>query len=335
MKRTPKNILVTGGGGFLGKAIVKLLVKRGDRVRSMARNFYPELESMGVEQIQGDISELQSVQKACKGIEQVFHVAAKPGYWGQYSDYYKANVTGTHNVLQACQEEDIRVLVYTSSPIVVFNGKDMEGVDESFPYPSHYHIHYQKTKALAEQAVLKAAKDGLKALILRPHVIWGPGDNHVVPRIIQRQRAKRLIRIGDGRNLVDTVFITNAADAHMLAADSLEKNPNLSGNIYFISQDDPIPLWDMFDKILDTAGLGPVTRSISFKTAWIIGVFLEIVYTILMIKSDPPITRCAAQELATSHWFDVSAAKRDLGYYPRISIEEGLKQLKASLESVR
>jgi len=330
MKNKTKSILVTGGGGFLGKATVKLLVERGDRVRSIARNFYPELESMGVEQIQGDISEFQAVQKACKGIEQVFHLAARPGYWGQYSDYYQANVIGTRNVLQACREENIQVLVYTSSPSVIFNGKDLEGVDESVPYPSNYPTHYQKTKAIAEQEVLKAARSGLKSIILRPHGVWGPGDNHLVPRIIQS--AKKLIRIGDGRNLLDTVFITNAAEAQILAADCLEKNPYLSGNIYFISQDDPIPTWDMIDKILDTAGLGPVKRSMSPKTAWMIGAFFELLYTVFRIKSEPQITRYRAYVLSSSHWFDISAAKRDLGYSPRVSIEEGLKLLKASLE---
>ncbi len=332
MGKTPKNILVTGGGGFLGKAIVRQLVERGDQVRSIARNFYPELESMGVEQIQGDISAYRSVQKACKGIEQVFHVAARPGYWGQYSNYYQANVTGTRNILQACRDENIHILIYTSSPSVIFNGKDLEGVDESVPYPSKYPTHYQKTKALAEQEVLKAARNGQKSIILRPHGIWGPGDNQLVPRIIQS--AKKLIRIGDGRNLLDTIFITNAAEAHILAAEKLEKNPNLSGNIYFISQDDPIPTWEMIDKILDTAGLGPVKRSMSPKTAWMIGAFFELVYTIFRIKSEPQLTRYRAHVLSSSHWFDISAAKRDLGYSPRVSIEEGLKLLKASLESV-
>ena len=325
-----RNILVTGGGGFLGKAIVELLVERGDKVRSIARNLYPDLESMGVEQIQGDISELESVQKACKGIEQVFHVAAKPGYWGRYPDYYQTNVIGTRNVIQACRDENIQVLVHTSSPSVIFNGKDLEGADESVPYPSNYPTHYQKTKALAEQEVLNAARGGLKSIILRPHGIWGPGDNHLVPRIIQS--ANKLIRIGDGRNLLDTVFITNAAEAHLLAADSLEKDPNLSGNIYFISQDDPIPVWDMIDKILDTVGLGPVKRSMSTRTAWMIGALFELVYTIFRIESEPQLTRYRAYVLSSSHWFDISAAKRDLGYSPRVSIEEGLKMLKASLE---
>jgi nucleoside-diphosphate-sugar epimerase len=329
MERTPKNILVTGGGGFLGKAIVKLLVNRGDRVRSIARNFYPELEALGVEQIQGDISDFISVQKACKGIKLVFHVAAKPGVWGRYSEYYKTNVTGTRNVIKACKENDMPALVYSSSPSVIFDGTDMEGVDESAPYPETYHTHYQKTKALAEQEVLNAAKNGLKTIILRPHLIWGPGDNHLVPRIIQR--AKRLIRIGAGQNLVDTIFITNAAAAHILAADKLEENHSLSGNIYFISQDDPILLWDMIDRILETAGLGPVKKTMSPKSAWTIGAILEIFYKIFNIKSEPQMTRFVAQELASSHWYDISAAKRDLGYSPSISIEEGLEQLKVSL----
>ena len=143
--------LVTGGGGFLGGAIVRKLLERGDTVRSFSRGDYPELEKIGVEQYRGDIADPDVVARACEGVDIVFHVAAKAGVWGHYDDYYRANTLGTENVIQACLSKGISTLVYTSSPSVIFDGTDMEGVDESAPYPEHYHANYPKTKALAEQ----------------------------------------------------------------------------------------------------------------------------------------------------------------------------------------
>jgi nucleoside-diphosphate-sugar epimerase len=201
----------------------------------------------------------------------------------------------------------------------------MSGVDESAPYPDRYTATYPATKALAEKAVCRAAEDGLPAITLRPHLIWGPGDNHLVPRIVRRARGLR--RIGDGRNLVDTVYIDNAADAHLLAAAHLESNPRLSGNKYFISQGEPVPLWDMVDNILKAANRAPVKGRISKRTAWVIGAALEICYRWLKLPGEPRMTRFLAEELSTSHWFDIRAAREDLGYIPSVSMADGLDQL--------
>ncbi len=319
------NILVTGGGGFLGKAIVRKLIAGGERVRSFSRSYYPDLEDLSVEQVQGDIGDERAVATACEGIDTVFHVAAKAGIWGRSRDFFRTNVTGTHNVIAACRKSGVQRLIYTSSPSVVFDGSDMRGVDESVPYPGSYTADYPRTKAMAEQAVRRATGEGLPAIILRPHLIWGPEDNHLVPRIIRR--AKRLRRVGDGTNRVDTVYIDNAAQAHIQAADRLRADPTLSGRIYFISQDEPIGLWDMVDAILLAAGREPVRKSIPAGTAKLIGMALEFIYRTLRIASEPQMTRFLAEELSADHWFDISAAKRDLGYSPRISTREGLEKL--------
>jgi len=325
-----KNILVTGGGGFLGGAIVKMLLEKKCRVRSFSRSYYPELASIGVEQFQGDLEDKTSVEKACKDIDLVFHVAAKAGVWGKYSDYYRTNVTGTLNIIDACKNNKVPKLIYTSSPSVIFDGTDMEGVNESCPYPAKYNAHYPKTKALAEQAV-RAVSDNLLTVILRPHLIWGPGDSHLVPRIISR--ANQLVIVGNGKNVVDTVYIDNAAYAHILAAEKLDENPGISGNIYFISQGKPVLLWEMINNILKAGGLSPVKRSISHKAAWFIGAMLELVYNIINIRSEPIMTRFVANELAKSHWFNISAAQNDLGYIPRSSTEEGLQRLEVWLKN--
>ena len=324
-------VLVTGGGGFLGSAIIERLVARGDAVRSLSRNAYPKLANMGVGQIRGDIADRQTVETACAGVELVFHVAAKPPPWGKYRDYYKTNVTGTQNVIEGCIRNNISRLVYTSTPSVVFDGTDMQGVDESVPYPARFSGFYPETKAMAEQLVLKATGKRLRTVVLRPHQIWGPGDPHFAPRLIAR--AKKLKRIGSGNNLVDTTYIDNAVDAHILAADTLEKNPEISGNIYFISQADPIPAWDMVDAILAAAGLPPVKGAISHKTAWTIGAIMEFFYRSFHFPGEPPMTRFLADAVAKSHWFDISAAKTDLGYKPAVPMEEGLRRLEDWLKT--
>ena len=321
-----KNVLVTGGGGFLGKAIVKKLLRKKIKVSSFSRRFYPDLENMGVTQVQGDLTDQKAVVKAFRNIDAVFHVAAKPGIWGPFEEFFQANVTGTENVISACLENNIKQLIYTSSPSVIFDENDHENIDETAPYPKKYLAPYPETKAMAEKLVKSAAEKGLNTIIIRPHLIWGPEDNHLVPGIVNR--AKKLKRVGRKDDLVDTIYIDNAADAHVLAYQKLLENPLLSGNIYFISQDEPVSKWEMANAFLDAAGLPPIKGHVSGRTAYIAGLIFEFVYKLFNIKKDPPMTRFVAKELATSHWFNISKAKKDLGYYPKVSTKEGLHRLK-------
>ena len=325
--------LVTGGGGFLGKAIVERLRQAGDAVRCLARGDYPELTALGVECFRGDIADPDSVLKAAEGCDLVFHVAAKAGVWGAYQDYYQANVIGTQNVLAACRVHQISRLVYTSSPSVVFDGRDEEGINESAPYPRRYLTHYPRTKAMAERLVLEANGNPLPGgatlatTVLRPHLIWGPGDNHLFPRLVQRAQEGKLRRVGSGTNLVDTVYIDNAATAHLQAAEFLSAGSRNAGQAYFITNGEPVPLWDLIDRMLNCAGLPPVRRRISAKAAYVAGAVLEATYSALKRSDEPPMTRFVARQLATAHWFDISAARRDFGYQPLVTIDEGLKRL--------
>lgn len=327
--------LVTGGGGFLGSAIVRRLRARGDEVVSLSRQFYPELQSLGVQQVQADVADFASVSQSAVGCDLVFHVAAKAGLGGRYEEYHHTNVLGTEAVLSACLEHGIRRLIYTSSPSVVFDGTDMEGVDESVPYPEHYEAHYPRTKALAEQLVLGASSPALATVALRPHLIWGPGDNHLIPRILARARAGRLRRIGDESKLIDSIYIDNAADAHLLAADKLTIDSPLSGSAYFLSQGEPLPLWDLINRILATADLPPVTKRISYRFAYTTAWLMEKTYALVRSRREPPLTRFLVRELTTAHWFDISAARRDLGYEPTVSIDEGLQRLQESFAGQR
>ena len=319
--------LVTGGGGFLGGAIVRRLVERGDSVRSLARGDYPELRALGVETIRGDVADREAVLRVAEGCDVVFHVAAKAGFWGPREDFVRANVDGTRNVVDACRARGVGKLVFTSSPSVVHGGGDLEGVDESLPYPDRYDAPYPETKAEAERIVLGQNEPNLSTVALRPHLIWGPGDNHLIPRIVDRARAGRLRRIGDRTNLVDSTYIDNAASAHLLAADRLSPGSPPAGRAYFISQGDPWPLWLLIDGILRAANLPPVTRTVSPTVARLAGGLMETVHRAFRLPGEPMMTRFLVQQLSTSHWYNIEAARGDLGYKPTVSIDEGLRRL--------
>jgi nucleoside-diphosphate-sugar epimerase len=319
--------LVTGGGGFLGKAIVTRLLNRGDDVVSLARGEYPQLEAMGVRTVRGCLTDRNAVREAARDCDVVFHVAAKASVDSLYEEFRATNVNGTRHVIQACRELGIKRLVYTSTPSVIHGGGDIRGADESIPYPAEYVAYYPMTKAEAERMVLAANDKDLATVALRPHVIWGPGDNNLVPRLIQRAKAGRAVKVKGGPHLVDTVYVDNAAHAHILAADRLAPGSQIAGKVYFISNGEPIDMADLMDRILALAGLPPVKRQVSAKTLHLIGRVLELLYRTFAPHLEPPVNRFVAHQLSTSHWFDISAARRDLGYEPEISIEEGLRLL--------
>lgn len=321
-------ILVTGGSGFVGGALCRELVKRGETVRSLQRSPTESLKSLGVECRQGDLAHRDAVRSAVQGCDVVFHVAAKAGVWGTRAEYELANVTGTEYVLEACRNFGVTKLIYTSSPSVVYHGEDENGVEESTPYPSTYLAEYPRSKAIAEQKVLASNSDSLATIALRPHLIWGPGDHHLVPRLIARAKSGRLRRIGSGTNRVDTTYIDNCVAAHLCAFDRLQSGADCAGKAYFISNEEPLPLWDLINRMLACADLPPVTKSVSPGFAYTMGAILETVYRITGSTSEPPMTRFVARQLSTAHWYDLTAAKRDLGYQPEVTIEQGLVRLR-------
>lgn len=344
--------LVTGGGGFLGQYIVERLISRGDSVRSFSRRHYPELEKLGVELVRGDLCNEKDVVAACEGIDTVFHTAALPGIQCRWEPFYRTNVLGTHFIIKGCVKHGVRRLVFTGSPSCVFNGTSQENVDETTPYPVKWLAHYPHSKALAEKAVLEAnatplphTDEKLLTCSLRPHLIWGPRDQHLVPRLIRRAKKGFLFFVGTGKNLVDHTYVENAAIAHIQAADTLvsdgyahrdnvqsgTQKSRVAGKAYFISQGKPINCLDWINEILAFANLAPVKRGVPFSIAWNVGAALEFVYKVFGLSGEPIISRFLAAELAYHHYFNISAAKNDFGYRPEISTEEGMKRLKEHL----
>ncbi|MFB9907585.1 NAD-dependent epimerase/dehydratase family protein [Allokutzneria oryzae] len=328
-------ILVTGGGGFLGKAVCARLVDAGHQVVSFSRGSYPQLDELGVDQHKGDLRDYSEVSAAVEGKDAVVHCAAKAGAWGPTYEFYGINVLGTDNVINACREHGVRRLVHTSSPSVVHNGQDLDGVDESVPYATHFPGHYPRTKAEAEKKVLAANSPELATVALRPHLIWGPGDPHFLPRILGRARAGRMRLIGPPGKRVDTIYIDNAADAHLLALERLEPGSPIAGRSYFLTQDDPHTADETLNALLEAAGLPPETRRVPFGLAKVAASVVETAYRLAAARSEPPLTRLVIDHGGTSHWFDISAARRDLGYHPKVSTEEGLRRLSEYLAQER
>lgn len=319
--------IVTGANGFLGLYLVEQLTRLGLPVRAVCRRSNPDLEATGAELFFADVTDRQAMLAACAGGQVVYHAAAVAGIWGKWEHFHQTNTLGTLHVIEGCRAHRVPKLVYTSSPSVTFDGIDQCGVDESAPYPETWLCHYPHSKALAEQAVLAANADDLLTCSLRPHLIWGPRDRHLIPRLIQRARSGQLRRVGNGENLVDMIYVENAAAAHIQAAEALAPGAAVAGKAYFISQGEPVNCWQWIDEILALAGLPPLNKSISRAAAWRIGAVLEGVYRLAGIQSEPRMTRFLAAQLATSHYFDISAARRDFGYQPTISTAEGMQRL--------
>jgi len=328
------HVFVTGAGGFLGKALCKMLRSVNIKVTGFARGSYPELKQMGVIMVQGDICDLKVLTAAMHGCDLVFHVASKAGIWGNKNQYYQPNVDGAANIIQACKSLSIKHIVYTSTPSVTFAGIDEAAIDESQPYAEKFLNYYAESKAIAEQMMLSANSEQLKTVALRPHLIWGPEDPHLVPRVIERAKVGGLKLLGKTDKLVDTIYVDNAAYAHILAGVNIVKaNTNCAGKSYFISNDQPITMANMLNKILACVDLPPVKKRIPVVFAYAAGALLELVYYLLAKKEEPMMTRFVARQLSTSHYFNIESAKKDLGYQPLISIEQGMQSLKDSLST--
>lgn len=326
--------LVTGGGGFLGLHIVEQLLAAGDEVRVFCRGTYPALQQLPVDVVQGDIRDAAAVERACKNIDAVFHVAAVPGIWGAWKTFHSINTLGTQHVVAGCQANGVQRLIYTSSPSVVFDGTDHIDADASLPYPENWLCHYPHSKALGEQAVLQANDDaGLRTVSLRPHLIWGCRDNHLIPRLISRAKSGRLRRVGNGDNVVSVVHVENAAAAHIQVERALRDDMTSAGQAYFVNEPDAVNLWDWIDQLLQLAGLPPVQKSISFRNAHRLGTALETAWKWLRLPGEPPMTRFVASQLAGSHSYSIAAAQRDFGFKPVISMADGLAKLQPELKA--
>lgn len=325
--------LVTGGGGFVGAALCRALQRQGHGVVAVARGNYPELEASGVRLVRCDISrDLEGLTAACAGVSGVFHVASKVDSWGKRNEFFSTNVTGTENVIAACRAAKVRNLVYTSTPSVVECGRDLINGDESLPYPTKFDAYYPETKAIAEKVVLGVNSNELRTVSLRPHLIWGPGDTHLVPMIIERAKVGRLVKIGAGNNLVDVTFIDDCVSAHILAMQALlSGRAGVSGRAFFISQGEPIKLWDWVNSLLEMHGMSPVTKKVNYHLALSVASLMELAAKFSGGSYKPLFTKFLVRQMAKSHYFSIAAAKSALNYAPQYTISRAFSTYRQAL----
>jgi len=320
--------LVTGGGGFLGRHLVAALLERGDRAVSYARGSYPALEAQGAVCVRGDLADREALARACRGADVVFHAAARAGIWGDPDEFRRTNVDGTRNVVAACLEAKVPRLVFTSSPSVCFDGKDHVRAGNDLPHARRFLADYPRTKAEAERIVLAAnGSNGLATCALRPHLLVGPDDPHLLPRLVARARAGRLAVVGDGRNEVSPTWIGNAVDAHLAAADRLQAGAPHAGKAYFVAQRDAVRLWEWIGELLERMRIPRPTRRVPLAAAYAGGALLESWWRARGLATEPPMTRFLALELARSHSYDLRPAERDFGYEERVPTSEATERL--------
>lgn len=318
--------VVTGGSGFVGSSLARRLARDGHQVTTIQRGTISIDDDGSILRVKADIGvDREVLSNAFRGADVVFHTAAMVGMWGRYSDFYQTNVVGTLNVIQACRDARVPFLVFTSSPSVVANGENLRGVDEAQPYPTSFEAFYPETKALAEQAVLQANSHGdLKTVVLRPHIIFGPGDTHIIPMILERARSGSLRVIGDGANLSDVCFIDDCVEAHLLACKALQAGKPVDGHAYFITQGEPVSLWEFINEIAERGGAPKVTKRIGFKKALRVAGGLEFFSRLFPFLGPPRLTRFLVSEMGTDHYFSIDRARRELGYTPHCSVQQAL-----------
>ena len=322
-------VLVTGASGFVGGALARRLLASGRRVRALGRSPMAELADLGAEIVRADVADEAALRVACVGVATVFHAAARVGVWGPRTEFERTNTGGARAVVAACRAAGVPRLVFTSSPSVVYTHGHLSGVNEAQPPGTNFPADYPRTKAEAERIILSAHQPGtLATTALRPHLIWGVGDKNLIPRVIARARAGRLRIVGDGKNRVDLTHIENVVDAHLLAEAALaHRDSPAGGRAYFITNGEPVALWPWINELLRRIDIAPIEKQISLRAAERLGAVGEFVWRMLRLRGEPPMTRFLAAELAHDHWFDLSAARRDLGYIPRVSMAQGLAEL--------
>ena len=322
------NILVTGGTGFLGQQLAKALLEKGHTVQLMGRDFTQvrALLQQGAIAAQVDLRDAAAVTMACANMDVAYHVGALSAPWGKEADFHAINVGGTQAVLKGCLMHKVKRLVYVSSPSVVFDGHDQYNVTEAVPYPRRFASVYSLTKKLGEDLVNESATK-LETIILRPKAIFGPGDQSLLPRLIAAARQGRLPQIGTGRNLVDLTYVENVVQALLLALDAEEA----VGKTYTITNDEHIPLWEVICAVLQQLDLPTNLRQISLPVALAVARAME--WRAALTGREPLLTRYSAAILARTQTYDISAAKRDLGYAPSITLAAGIERTLAALKA--
>jgi nucleoside-diphosphate-sugar epimerase len=313
---------------MLGAATADALAARGDEVTVLQRrpSGSPHRE------ILADVADAPAVATAVARQEAVIHLAAKVDVVGPWREYIRVNITGTRAVVAACQAAGVGRLVHVSTPSVAHTGHSLVGVAAAPADPDRARGHYARSKAIAEQWVLAGDRDarGPAIVAIRPHLVWGPGDTQLVGRIVQRARAGRLVIVGSGAALIDSTYVSNAADALVAALDRCE---DARGQALVVSNGEPRPVAELLAAICRAAGVAPPRRAVPAFAARTTGAAVEALWSALPAlrrTGDPPMTRFLAEQLSTAHWFDQRRTREILGWVPRVGLDAGFTALARS-----
>jgi nucleoside-diphosphate-sugar epimerase len=309
-----------------------MLLVEGHEVRLLLRRPKEGL-SPGFETALGHLGDPDSLSRAAEGVRAVVHCAALSGVWGPLSHYIENNAMGTARLIKAARQAGARYFVHTSTFSVVYSRGPQEGVDESRPYMADTAAPYAYSKMLAERETLLANGPGFNTVSIRPHLIWGPGDRHILPRLVDRARRGRLFLFSGGPYLVEATYIDNAARAHLTALFKLAEGAPVDGQAFFIGQGRPQDLNSLVASLLKAVKAPPVRAVLPPRLGRVAARTAEWIWGSLGLGGEPPLTSFALNHLIASHWPDISKARRLLGYAPEVTVEEGLERLARAADS--
>jgi len=315
---------VTGGSGFIGGRLIRRLKREGWAVRALARSeaSAAAVRGLGAEPVRGDLDSIDSIAAGARGCDVAFHAAAAVLEWGPRSEFERGNVTGTENALRGCGQASVKRFVHVGTEAALMAGQPLVSVDESTPLRPDSPAYYPATKALAEQLVRSYGGDGMETVVIRPRLVWGPGDSTILPGLAEAVRAGRFAWIGGGDHLTSTTHVDNVVEGLLLGA--AKGRP---GEAYFVTDGDPIEFRTFVTRLLATAGLTPPERNIPAPLALAAAGATETLWRALRLRSTPPITRMAVWLSALETTIDISKARSELGYAPVRSVDAGLAEL--------
>ena len=318
---------VTGGSGFIGGHLIGRLVADGWNVKALARSdsSAAKVRAAGAEPVAGDLDDVAAMTAGAQGCDYAFHAAAALGDWGRREDFVRGNVAGTENALRACRDAGVRRFVHIGTEAALLVGQPLVNADETVPLRPDSKAHYSATKAMAERAVLDANGDGFETVVLRPRLVWGPGDTTILPALKEAVEQGRFSWSGGGGHRTSTTHVENVVEGLVLAATRGEP-----GNAYFVTDGEPVVFREFVTELLGTAGVEPPKRSVPLAVAKPLAALSEGIWGVLGRKSSPPLTRLAVWLSARECTIDISKARRELGYEPVKTIEEGMVELRAA-----
>ena len=308
---------------MLGRAVATVLIERGDDVTVMQRR----PSGLACREVLGDVTDPEACRRAMAGQDAVIHLAAKVDVVGPWSEYERANVGGTTNLVAAARDAGAGRFVYVSSPSVAHAGQPLVGAPSAPADPASARGPYARSKAIAERLALFAADESLSTVAIRPHLVWGPGDTQLIGRVVERARAGRLALVGTGAALIDTTYVTNAADAIVAG---LDRAAMLSGQSFVVSNGEPRTIAEIMARVCRAAGIVIEPPRIPYPIAWAAGAALDALTGPLRragVRRDPPITRFLAEQLGTAHWFAQQHTRTQLQWQPKVGLDEGFALL--------